>query len=151
MTNVKAASSGVSSRGNPTAVAQNILREGEYEPGDWGAPPIGHINLSPDTLYLFITGRTEWSISYQKAVGTAWVSTQPNGSDTYIVDSIELKVHWINPMRTETADIQRKANASDVMTQAEYQGPAGNFTAEFYATATDKDHGTWTNTLKVSG
>ena len=111
--------------------------------------PPGVGDLLAGVAYLHINGNKSWSILHQEADGTAFVTSDQAGKLLIPADRLELKVHWITPIHTEGGSSKVVVNAPRVDASGNYGGPSGNFTAEFYATATDKRYGTWTNSLKI--
>ena len=110
---------------------------------DLDARKLATLNL-PSSLWLFLSMNKEWPPFYRHAWGTAFVSTNDQGSDRFPVASLSLEIQMPSPGGTER-DYKVAENVAEIGVDTKYYGAAafGDFTSRWAAGASLPNYGEW--------
>lgn len=114
---------------------------------DTPSDTLSALNLPP-SLYLFVSRNKEYPPFYRHAWGSAFVSTNDQGSDRFPVERLAFTIRMPNPVGGFEQDHQERANAADVNADVKYSGAGtfGDFQSFWSASAYHPNYGSWGNT-----
>lgn len=100
----------------------------------------------PPSLFLFISKNKEYPPFYRHAWGSAFVSTNAQGTDRFPVESLTFQIQMPSPGGTET-DRKSAQGVAEVVADTKYYGAGafGDFESRWGATAYHPAYGTWSH------
>lgn len=104
----------------------------------------------PATLWLFLSMNKEYPPFYRHAWGSAFVSTNAQGTDRFPVEELVFELQMPNAGGGTEKDRKEGKNTAELQADTKYYGAGafGDFESLWSATAYHPAYGKWTNTRR---